>query len=86
MTGQGDDYTTRCFLGYQYFKDHYQIIELILAKKKELDADPRAIQQIEFYRRLRTNSKVCIILEKKKKQYQKFTKEHQKFLKNIKMV
>ena len=66
MTGQGDDYTTRCFLGYQYFKDHYQIIELILAKKKELDADPRAIQQIEFYRRLRTNSKVCIILEKKK--------------------
>ena len=66
MTGQGDDYTTRCFLGYQYFKDHYQIIELILAKKKELDADPRAIQQTEFYRRLRTNSKVCIILEKKK--------------------
>ena len=37
-----------------------------LSKKKELDADPRAIQPIEFCRRLRTNSKVCIVLEKTK--------------------
>ena len=48
-TGKGDDYTTGCLLGYQYFKDYYQFIPVDLSKQKELDADPRAIQQIEFY-------------------------------------
>ena len=48
-TGKGDDYTTGCLLGYQYFKDYYQLIPVDLSKQKELDADPRAIQQIEFY-------------------------------------
>ena len=48
-TGKGDDYTTGCLLDYQYFKDHYQLITVDLSKQKELDADPRAIQQIEFY-------------------------------------
>ena len=47
-TGQGDDYTTGCLLDYQYFKDHYQLITVDLSKQKELDADPRAVQQIEF--------------------------------------
>ena len=47
-TGKGDNYTTGCLLGYQYFKDHYQLIAVDLSKQKELDADPRAIQQIEF--------------------------------------
>ena len=39
-TGQGDDYTTGCFLDYQYFKDHYKLIAVDLSKQKELDADP----------------------------------------------
>ena len=43
-TEQGDDYTTGCFLDYQYFKDQYQLIAVDLSKQKELDADPRAIQ------------------------------------------
>ena len=47
-TGKGDDYTTGCLLDYQYFKDHYQLIAVNLSKQEELDADPRAIQQIEF--------------------------------------
>ena len=46
---KGDDYTTGCLLNYQYFKDNYQLIAVDLSKQKELDADPRAIQQIEFY-------------------------------------
>ena len=25
--GQGDDYTTGCFLDYSFFKDHYKMIE-----------------------------------------------------------
>ena len=48
-TGQGEDYTTGCLLDYQYFKDYYQLIAVNLSKQKELDADSREIQQIEFY-------------------------------------
>ena len=55
-TGKGDDYTTGCLLDYQYFKDHYQLIAADLSKQKELDADPRAILQIEFYGKFNTNS------------------------------
>ena len=47
-TGQGDDYTTGCLLNYSYFKDHYKIIRIDLSKQQALDADRRAIQQINF--------------------------------------
>ena len=46
--GQGDDYTTGCLLDYSYLKDHYQLIAIGLSKQQALDADPRAIQQINF--------------------------------------
>ena len=46
--GQGDDYTTGCLLDYSYFKDHYKMIAIDLSKQQALDADPRAIQQINF--------------------------------------
>ena len=65
-TGKGHDYTTGCLLDYHYFKEHYQLIAVNLSQQKELDADPRAIQQIEFYGKLETNSQVCTILEKSK--------------------
>ena len=42
----GDDYTTGCLLDYAYFNYHYQLIAVDLSKQKELEADPRAIQQI----------------------------------------
>ena len=57
-TGKGDDYTNGCLL-----EDHYQLIAVDSSKQKELDADPRAIQQIEFYEKLGTNSQVCTVLE-----------------------
>ena len=47
-TGRGDDYTTGCLLDYPYFKDSYKMIAVDLSKQKALDADPRAIQQINF--------------------------------------
>ena len=65
-TDKGDDYTTGCLLDYQYLKDHYQLIAVDLCKQKELDSDPRAIQQIEFYGKSETNSQVCIVLNQKK--------------------
>ena len=55
-TEQGDDYTTGCLLDYQYFQDHYQLIAVDLRKQKELDADSRAIQRIEFYGMLKSKS------------------------------
>ena len=68
-TGQGDDYTTGCLLDYQYFKDHYNLFSINLSKQKELDADSRAIQQIEFYEMLKTNSQVCTVLEIKRNNF-----------------
>ena len=47
-TGQRDDYTTGCFLDYPYFKDSYKMIAVDLSKQQALNADPRAIQQINL--------------------------------------
>ena len=47
-TGKGDDYTTGCVLDYPYFKENYKMIAIDLGKQKELDADPRAIEHINF--------------------------------------
>ena len=60
-TGQGDDYTTGCLLDYQYLKDYYNLTAVDLSKQKELGANSRAIQQIEFYGMLKTNSHMCIV-------------------------
>ena len=48
VIGQADDYTTGCLLDYSYFKKYYKIIAIDLSKQQALDADPRAIQQINF--------------------------------------
>ena len=67
-TGQRDDYTTGCLLDYSYFADTYKMIAVDLSKQQALDADPRAIQQINFTANLdRTgNTRVYFILEEAK--------------------
>ena len=45
-TGQGDYYTKGCLLEYTYFKNYYKMIAINLSKQQVLDADPKAIQQI----------------------------------------
>ena len=45
-TDQGDDYTTGCLVGYLYFKKYYKLIATDLSKWQKLDADLKAIQQI----------------------------------------
>ena len=47
-TGQDDDYTTGCLLDFAYFEKNYRLIPADLSKQKALDADPKAIQQINF--------------------------------------
>ena len=66
--GQRDDYTTGCFLDYTYFKENYKMIVIDLTKQEELDADPRAIQQINFTANLdRTgNTTMFFIIEEAK--------------------
>ena len=68
-TGQGDDYTTGCLLDYSYFKDHYKMIAIDLSKQQALDADPRAIQQINFTANLDRagNTTISLLLKKQKK-------------------
>ena len=51
-----------------------------LSKQKELDADSRAVQQIEFYGMLKTNLQVCTILEKSKETMLEFYKGTAKVL------
>ena len=79
-TGKGDDYTTGCFLDYQYFKNHYKLTAVDLYKQKELDADPRAIHQIENNGMLDTNSHVCTVLEKSNETALEFFKGTAKML------
>ena len=68
-TGQGDDYTTGCLLDYSYFKDHYKMIAIDLSKRQALDADLRAIQQINFTANLdrHGNTTMFFIIEEAKK-------------------
>ena len=58
---QGDDYTIGCLLDYAYFW-------IDLSKQQALDAEPRAIQQINFTVNLdkAENTRIYFILEKSK--------------------
>ena len=78
-TEQGDDYTTACLLDFQYFKDHYNLTAFG-SKQKELDADSRAMQQIEFYAVLKTNSEICTVLKQSRETILQFSKGTTKVL------
>ena len=75
MTGKGQDYTTGSLLDYNYFKKHYKLVAVDLSKQKELDADPRAIQQIEFKYMLGTDSTIYWLLKKSKETILEFYKQ-----------
>ena len=67
-TGQGDDYTTVCLLDYIYFKNYYKLIVVDLSKQQVLDADAKAIQQINFKANLDRagNTRIYFIVEEAK--------------------
>ena len=66
--GRGDDYTTGCLLDYTYFKKYHKIIAVDLSKQQALDADPKAIQQINLTANLdrARNIRIYFILEEEK--------------------
>ena len=73
MIGKGD-YTTGSLLDFNYFNEHYKLVAVYLSKQKELDADPRAMQQIEFKYMLQTDSTIYWVLEKSKETILEFYK------------
>ena len=81
MIGKGEDYTTGSLLDYNCFDKHYKLLAVDLSKQKQLDADPRAIQQIEFKYMLGTNSTIYWVLKKSKETIFDFTKELLKYIK-----
>ena len=74
--GQGDDNTTRCLLDYPYFANTYKMVAVDLSRQQVLDADPRAIQQINFTANLDRdgNTRVYFILEEAKETILDFSK------------
>ena len=67
-TGQGDDYTTGCLLDYSYFRHNYKMIAIDLSKQQAIDADPRAIQEINLTENLdrEENTAMFFIIEQAK--------------------
>ena len=74
-----------CLLDCDYIKYHYRLIAVDSSRQKELDADPKAIQQIEFVRQLKNVDGInadraepmfiSIVLEKIKEVSLKFSQE-----------
>ena len=79
-TGQGDDYTTGCLLGFSYFEKNYKLIAADLSKQKALDEDSRAIQQIIFTGKTDDSIRVYYILEQSKETILEFSKDTTKVL------
>ena len=84
-TRQGENYTIRCLLDFTYFEKNYRLIAADLSKRKALDADPKAIQQIIFTGKIKateadTRVIVYYILEKSRETTLQFSKETTKVL------
>ena len=59
--GEGGDYTTGCLLDYSYFIYYDNLIVIDLSKQQKLDADPKAIQQINFTGNLQRDGNTQIL-------------------------
>ena len=68
-SSQRDDYTNGCLLDYIYFENYYKMVSVDLSKQQSLDADPKAIQEINFTANLERdgNTRIYFVLEEAKK-------------------
>ena len=80
--GQGDDYTTGCLLDCIYYKNYYKMITVDLSKQQALDAEPKAIQQINFIANFDRagNTRIYFIFEEPKETGLDFSQETVKVL------
>ena len=67
--GQGDDCVNGCLLDYNYFKNYCKMIALDLGKQQALDADPKAVEQINFTGIYNSKQQYFLLLKKLKKQF-----------------
>ena len=76
-TGQGDEYKTGCSLDYPYFKKNYNLNTTDLSKQQKLDANPKAMQQINYTGNLNraVDAKMFFITEETKETVLDFSKE-----------
>ena len=68
-TGLGDDHATGCILDYNCFNNYCKMIAVDLSKQQALDADPKAIQKINFTENLDgdRNTTIFLIIEEAKR-------------------
>ena len=68
-SSQRDDYTNGCLLDYIHFENYYKMVSVDLSKQQSLDADPKAIEQINFTANLERegNTRIYFVLEEAKK-------------------
>ena len=59
--GKAEDYTNRYLLDYDHIKTYYRLIAVDLSRQKELDTDAKAIQQIEFVRKLKNQMLIMML-------------------------
>ena len=74
IIGKGEYYIIGYLLDFNYFDKHYKSVAVDLSKQKELDPDPRAIQQIEAKYMLGTNPTIYWVFEKSKETILEFYK------------
>ena len=69
-------------LDYSYFNNYYKIIAIDLSKQQVFDADPRAIQQINFTANLDRagNTTMFFVIEEAKETVLNFSQETVKIL------
>ena len=81
-TGQQDDCTTSCLWDYNDFNNYYKTMAIDLSKQQEVDADPKAMQQINFTGNLdwAAGATMLFIIEEAKKTIVDFSQETVKAL------
>ena len=81
-TGKGEDYATGCLLDFPCFKENYKMIAIDLSRQNELDADPRAIEKINFTANLDRagNTTIFFIIEEAKETVFEFSQKTVKVL------
>ena len=79
-TSQGKNYITGCLLDYPYFQKRCRLTAIDLSKQQKLDADPKAIQQINFTGNLENNTAMFFIIEGAKETVLDFSNETVKAL------
>ena len=67
-------------LDYDYFKKYFKMIAIDSSKKQALDADPKAIQQINFTGNLKQQATIFFVIEEANETVLDFSQRNVKVL------